>query len=165
MVGEWYFRRIRKNEIFGKIVAFSGTFSSLLHVTKCHRFHGWQCYKMRQNSPFAFSEKLEKLPKFRGFSGNTENSHVTWYLSRKVGWVWHAVRAAVCHFKAAKIVAFPFLCWAGKTPHTSVGQAYSVEWCKAARRQRTESEQREFTVKCKLDWNQFELGSKMSVTT
>lgn len=39
---------------------------------------------MRQNNPFAFSEKLEKLPKFRDFFGDTENMRVTGYQSRKV---------------------------------------------------------------------------------
>jgi len=141
-----------------------------------HVFAPAPCHKMsqislvamrqtRQNSPFAFPEKTEKLPKFLDFFGDTENRRVTWYQSRKVGGVWHTVRAAVCHLKAAKIVAFPFPCWAGKTPQTSVWQAYSVEWCKAARTQRTESEQREFAVKCKLDWNQFELGTKNVCTS
>lgn len=53
------------------------TMVDLLHVTKCHTFQGRPCYKMRQNSPFAFSEKLEKLPKLRDFSGDAENRRVT----------------------------------------------------------------------------------------
>lgn len=120
---------------------------------------------MRQNEtkqPVCFSWKTGKTAEISGLFCDTENRRVTGYQSRKVGWVWHAVRAAVCPLKAAKIVAFPFPCWAGKTLQISVGQAYSVEWCKAAMAQRTESEQREFAVKCKLDWNKFELGTKMS---
>lgn len=32
---------------------------------------------MRQNSPFTFPEKPEKLPKFLDFFGDTENRRVT----------------------------------------------------------------------------------------